>query len=57
MRLLAMIAALVIAGTPAWTHSLKVATWNIEHPRDGFGEGHNPRDQADFDRPGSTQKS
>jgi endonuclease/exonuclease/phosphatase family metal-dependent hydrolase len=45
-----MLLALVLAPTPSWADSLKVATWNIEHLRDGFGEGPNPRQQADFDR-------
>ena len=50
MRVLALTLALALSTSSAWAHSLKVATWNIEHLRDGIGEGSNPRDQADFDR-------
>ncbi len=50
MRVVAIILAAALIATPAWAHSLKVATWNIEHLRDTNGEGPNPRDQADFDR-------
>jgi endonuclease/exonuclease/phosphatase family metal-dependent hydrolase len=42
--------ATLLLTTGAAAHELKVATWNIEHLRDGMGEGPNPRDQADLDR-------
>lgn len=44
------LAAAVLFAAPASAASLKVATWNIEHLRDGIGEGNNPRTQTDFDR-------
>ncbi len=50
MRVAAMILAIILATTGATAHELKIATWNIEHLRDGIGGGPNPRDQADFDR-------
>ena len=50
MRVVAIILATALIATPVWAHSLKMATWNIEHLRDTNGEGPNPRDQADFDR-------
>ncbi len=50
MRGLAVAIVVALCTAPAWAGSLKVATWNIEHLRDGIGEGANPRDQADFDR-------
>ena len=50
MRVVAIILAAGLIASPAWAHSLKLATWNIEHLRDTNGEGPNPRDQADFDR-------
>jgi hypothetical protein len=50
MRKSALFLATMLLTTGAAAHELKVATWNIEHLRDGIGEGPNPRDQADFDR-------
>jgi exonuclease III len=50
MRMTALFLAAMLVTTGAAAHELKVATWNIEHLRDGIGEGPNPRDQADFDR-------
>ena len=41
MRVVAIILAAALIATPAWAHSLKVATWNIEHLRDTNGEGPN----------------
>ncbi len=50
MRMATLFLAATLLTTGAAAHELKVATWNIEHLRDGIGEGPNPRDQADFDR-------
>jgi endonuclease/exonuclease/phosphatase family metal-dependent hydrolase len=50
MRMTTLFLAAMLLTTGAAAHDLKVATWNIEHLRDGIGEGPNPRDQADFDR-------
>ena len=50
MRIATQILVAMLLTTGAAAHELKVATWNIEHLRDGIGEGPNPRDQADFDR-------
>ena len=38
MRTTALILAIVLVATGAAAHDLKVATWNIEHLRDGIGE-------------------
>ncbi len=50
MRIATLFLVAMLLTTGAAAHELKVATWNIEHLRDGIGEGPNPRDQADFDR-------
>lgn len=50
MKLASLILTLVLAATSAAAHELKIATWNIEHLRDGIDEGPNERDQDDFDR-------
>ena len=50
MRMATLFLAAMLLTTGAAAHELKVATWNIEHLRDGINEGPNPRDQADFDR-------
>ncbi len=42
---------LVLAfASPTSAEVLKLATWNIEHLRDGIGEGPNPRQKEDFER-------
>lgn len=47
-KLLIILGLLISASSAAAT--LKVATWNIKHLRDGIGEGKNPRGHADFER-------
>ncbi len=39
-----------IAFSSASAETLKLATWNIEHLRNGIAEESNPRTEADFER-------
>jgi exonuclease III len=50
MRLTVALAATLFIFSPAAADTLKIATWNIEHLRDGIGEGPNARQEADFER-------
>jgi len=50
MRFIVALVATLFILSAASADTLKVATWNIEHLRDGIGEGPNPRQPEDFQR-------
>ena len=50
IKIMLVLILLTLIFSPALAHSIKIASWNIEHLRDSNNEGPNKRKQEDYDR-------